>query len=344
MNFFLRKLIILFFLPKRRNKIRSINLEQNKTINIDSIECIAPPAIWTDPKSAYQQEIPGKYLFQCHDICVQGYNGLAFLKRTREKPLVFCESVIGSYHDEAISPVTILPSTNLVGKPVLLINEQNYYHFITEDLPKVLIASEKFEDFEIYDTSGAKFVDDVIKCINPKLKVHKLSPFKTYFIEKYIFSNKNSLDWFINPMIIHYLRNASQRFNKSLVTLGNKRPYVYISRLNTSKRQNNKENHIVEYMKARDDVLLVEFEKLGFLEQINMIKEARKIIGFHGAGFTNILWGPKIDAILEFYSKKWYNSCYQSMAATLEIDHAALDVDDLSAGEVIDRIRLFLDD
>ncbi len=63
------------------------------------------------------------------------------------------------------------------------------------------------------------------------------------------------------------------------------------------------------------------FEKMPFAEQIKTVREARIVMGIHGAGLSNIIAGRKGLKVIELLNPTWFNTCFAQLASQLGFDY-----------------------
>jgi capsular polysaccharide biosynthesis protein len=93
---------------------------------------------------------------------------------------------------------------------------------------------------------------------------------------------------------------------------------IYISRSGRRKIQNEKEfiDLVSEY-----GFETIYCEKLSFIEQINLFKDASVVIGAHGAGIGNILLSPNGIKVLEIRNRNFHGACYYKACNFFGMDY-----------------------
>lgn len=95
---------------------------------------------------------------------------------------------------------------------------------------------------------------------------------------------------------------------------------IYISRRDTSNRKILNEDIIEEMFKGRGYKILT-LENLSLSEQINYFAHAKKIVGPHGAGLTNICFAEPGARLLEICLPNHLNWCYRRLAAVCGLNY-----------------------
>jgi len=92
---------------------------------------------------------------------------------------------------------------------------------------------------------------------------------------------------------------------------------LYISRSQAPKRKVLQEEELTPGLESLGFQMVV-LENLGFAEQVQLLSQARVLVGLHGAGLTNMMWMPPGSVVLELrFPDDSDNNCYFSMASAL---------------------------
>lgn len=176
----------------------------------------------------------------------------------------------------------------------------NYYHWITDVLPKIMLAKEKNifkENFLLlpkfktdFQKKSAQLVTKKIKIINSNLLVENLKNISDLHtsgfprIEFLLKFKKKYLSIFTN----------NKKFNKKK---------IFISRKYNSRRKILNENNIVKILKKKGFYICYP-EKMSFLNQVKMFSNCNTLVSNHGAGLTNMIWMKRFSKIIEIRRPK----------------------------------------
>lgn len=172
----------------------------------------------------------------------------------------------------------------------------NYFHWITEFLPKLEIISDKIP--VLIEKHPAKFITDsldkmgrtYIRLTHPHLKIGFLSIASTRRYNGH--TEKGAVDWLRKT----FVPNKVQRTDRYYIT-----------------REDSDERHILNDSELREDRIVIKPEKMSFTSQVAAFRMAKEIVGPHGAGMTNMVWSKKAK-ITEYFGS-YINPCMENLAA-----------------------------
>ncbi len=112
---------------------------------------------------------------------------------------------------------------------------------------------------------------------------------------------------------VQLLKEKSAKFATDIKPLG---AYIYVSRADTSgktKRSVANEKELVEELKKRGFKVIIP-GKHTLAEQVKMFKEAKVIMGPHGAGLTNLLFADNFKALIELFPENFQCNCFLKLS------------------------------
>jgi capsular polysaccharide biosynthesis protein len=187
----------------------------------------------------------------------------------------------------------------------------NYFHWFTEVLPRVIKAAELHENllflfpFELNEQYQLPSLE--------KLNInYKSIPNKIFFARNLFFSqpSRESTGHFST----HHFKMIREKF--CIPEIGVRKIYVH---RNSNKRSivNSEE---VKYSFIKKGFEVVELENATLNDQISLFSQATILASIHGAALTNMLFMREGSTILEFgLNGEKYDKCYFNMAR--EINH-----------------------
>jgi len=197
-------------------------------------------------------------------------------------------------------------------------HSENYFHWTTDVLPKLIVAKER------------RLLENTT-IILPKFKSNfQLKSVQRLTNNKIFFDSKRNI--FVKNLIyISELHNSGcprKNLLKKIKTYFQNQPLkkerslkIYISRSQSSRRKLLNEDQLVEYLKKKNFIIL-NMEKLNFNDQISLCSRASIIVSVHGAGLTNLLWMKKNTNIIEIRGPEDKNlNPYFVMCKKLKINY-----------------------
>lgn len=200
----------------------------------------------------------------------------------------------------------------------------NYYHWVLELLPRLgLLQALQFQVDAHYVSASAKFQRESLalagiapeQIIDPSNHPHLeastlIAPTRPEIGRP-------------SPQAITLLREL---FWPSIIT-GKKRR-IYITRRLAARRRVLNEGEL-EAMLANHGVEIVETERLGFQEQVQLFADAEWVIAPHGAGLANLVFCKPGAKVLELFATDYVNTCYWAVAGAADLRYHCL----IDAGE-----------
>lgn len=204
--------------------------------------------------------------------------------------------------------ITQLGSPKKISGKVAVIAQEgysNYYHWITEVLPKIALLEEKQVDYDwLY----------VPKLTRPSMRetlekigvdTHKLIEANT---DTYIEADELIIPSFVSRScysprwVVDFLREHLADIKPSLIEDNNKNSLrIYISRAKARRKITN-EDELFSLLEA-EGFVKYHLEDLKVAEQIQLFKQAEVIVAAHGAGLTNSIFCKPKTKIFEIFQE-----------------------------------------
>jgi len=226
-----------------------------------------------------------------------------------------------------------------LGKVIPLLNKlsNNYYHWTTESLTRLAAFIQySGEDYHEYDIIIAADSHAFVK--ESLVALFGIKP------EKIIAWKNNDCGILDKCILISYPFVRTQEtsmtniYNLPLYTLLNKfsltnipspnpaPAFVIISRKNANQRKMLGEQRLQDYFQAIP-FQLIYTEKMSFVEQVYVFRNAKIIIASHGAGLINLMYVNNKPLVIEFFptTRKIRDaSIYYQVARAMNIDYHLL--------------------
>ena len=207
---------------------------------------------------------------------------------------------------------------------------QNYCHVIQEFFVRLIFLSDK------KDPSIIWLPDNLKKYLisDPYKKTFSNMKFKFYPTDKnLIFLNCNYLShsnsrWLIingKKKISDEYINLTNALKKKvcenhLFKYDSRYKHIIVSRSNSIRRKLVNEKELLKRLEPYN-FKLVYFEKCDYETQINIARNCEIMIGYHGAGLTNLLFMKSKSLVLEILNKNYQHEIYKSFSKALKINY-----------------------
>jgi len=249
-------------------------------------------------------------------------------------------NLVGAHKNICIEKGTPRFKKKFKGKVLLLAQgasgHSNYYHWLFDLLPRIKIYSEIYdikdldylyanklkkwqrqslvplglEEMNIIDTQKYRHIeaDEIICTGHP-----------SYFSGYVEHQSKNIPVWVVKWLRETFLCSAKKfTCNDKIFIDRSAAPLTHGQFINDAE--------ISEFL-INKGFTKYRIEKLNFLEEIYLFKNASYVIGAHGAGLTNITFCEKGTKVIEIRSKNHSNSIYSSLSAINNLDYNLISTD-----------------
>jgi hypothetical protein len=202
----------------------------------------------------------------------------------------------------------------------------NYFHWMTDALPKISIAEKAGYKLSQIDTVIVSnellpFQQETLKQIGiEKEKRISLSTHSLLHSEELIMPSATCISGNVSPWIIDYLRLTFKDWMQTDISLPSN---IFIGRKKASKRVLLNEEKVILALENKN-FKTIYLEDLSVKEQIKLFFNARQIVGVHGAGLTNLLFSQVGSFVLELFPVNYVNQCYWTIASYNELEYAYL--------------------
>jgi len=199
----------------------------------------------------------------------------------------------------------------------------NYYHWVIDTLPRLLIIKNYLADSVLLLPRNAKkYMYESVSYFEPG---------ETYEFSKHSYAAIPNL-FIASPLVDSFLHDGEallllrkyiiDRINEKILKLpeaeyNNK---IYISRNNQQYRKIVNENEVCQVLNGYG-FKIVSFEGMSFDEQVSLMMNAKYVVSSHGANLTNILFMPRGGKVLEFNRDTSPVLCFWSLASSIDLDY-----------------------
>lgn len=211
---------------------------------------------------------------------------------------------------------------NIYGIGAVLVSPEshNYYHWLSDVLPRIRLYNTVLDQVQHFCISAdvpQKFIDILPEFgipINKVLLIDEIEKlhFDTLFVASLPGSEGRSPQWGID-----YVRE------KLLKTPPNLNPTrkIYFKRGVVAKRRILNEENVINLLTEYGFDILDPGE-LSIAEQIELMHDARIVVGLHGAALGNLLFASAKCSVIEIFSPDYFRTdCYYTLASLLKMDY-----------------------
>ena len=175
-----------------------------------------------------------------------------------------------------------------------------YFFWLTDCLPKLIKTKDQHEDLRLIYPENWKnlnFVNDTLSLF-PNLK-HEVIPKGTHLqVNNLHLPETRSWSNGIDPKEIKMVRDFIFKKLDDLNVVTNYGDKIYINRNNAKLRKISNHNEVEQLLESQGFKSVI-LENYSFLEQVSILKNAKYVIGVHGAGLANAMFMKENGALLE---------------------------------------------
>lgn len=222
----------------------------------------------------------------------------------------------------------------LSDRPVFIVKVTGYYHFLLEEIPRLLLIVKHFPDVRVLISSKAySFIRDIIQ----ELAIRGIMPDVEYIdnkrpllLEEYVFAQATAYSGFVHSNDIAALRSAFlDKENRP-----SQDKCIYVTRRYSRRSLRNEEQ--IEALMSDFGIEVVILERLSIKDQICLFARTDLVIGLHGAGLSNIVWCSPDTKIIEIFTKSRFVDCYAKISSTLSLNYNPLFVSEHEVANIKD--------
>jgi len=237
--------------------------------------------------------------------------------------------------------------------------ENNYYHWLTECLGRLYLLKKAgiTPDYYIVN-NNLEFQKQWLKLFgisNKQILTPTTHTHKKYNNRYLIQADCLIITTFINNWIpIQFVNDfvsfqklwlpswIGKQYKKIIDKIDSDSFYnIYITRRNAKYRKVINENELIPILQ-KHGFDIIDLDLIPVIEQINIFKKAKMIIGIHGAGLTNMFFCKEGAKILEIYPSNYFDSSFRLQAINLEIDYTYLIGDEVNENVNPQQANIYL--
>lgn len=194
-----------------------------------------------------------------------------------------------------------------------------FFHFVNEMLPKILRIFEYNSKIPIVIFYNETFIKSILTYMGITNPIIPYNGQTRYIVKNAILVTETASG---NPspndiaIIRKYIRCEQPNLIKDTIIVIYRKEHL---------RSISNFDEIYEGLKnSFPNEKFVKFDSLPFDKTVNLFQRAKMIIGAHGAGFSNMIFGTKGIPIIEIFPNDLVNVCYWHLSWILENQHNIL--------------------
>jgi len=198
----------------------------------------------------------------------------------------------------------------------------NYYHWIAEALPRLILLRRVKPDCLILlpGPTPPMYVTRTVKALGFD-RTYIMSPGEILNVPRLHVPALPGLYGCIIPEYVKDVRKAileDVQSEMGIIPVPKRR--VYVSRSMQKWRQLTNESELLELLEFYE-FEVVYFEKMSFIEQVIIMQETQVFLTIHGANMTNMLFLPDESKAIEILSEDNINPSYLYMANSIGLNY-----------------------
>src|SRR5437660_2866497 len=200
----------------------------------------------------------------------------------------------------------------------------NYYHWLLDLVPRVLLLKHATQNFSNYDAlllngSRANYEREILAALGvPPEKIRYVDSHERFQIASAVFPSMDIN--VIAPWKVHGLRDLASSGKP------NQDRRLYLSRARAAVRRIANEDEILEILRQRNFEVF-EAENLSWREQVDLFASASVIVAPHGAALANVVFSKPGTRVAEIATHAGYRDWYWQLAAVAGLSYEVLEAE-----------------
>lgn len=194
-----------------------------------------------------------------------------------------------------------------------------FYHFVNEMLPKILRIYEYNSKIPIITFYNDTFIKNILNYMGVTNPIVPYEGVGQYIVKNAILMTDTASG---NPtpgdieVIRKYIRPQIPPIEQDTIVL--------IYRREAQRSITNFDELYAGLKRRFPKEKFVVFGSMSFYHTVSLFQGAKLIIGGHGAGLSNMLWGAKRTPVIEIFPATMVNACYWHLSWIMENPHYTL--------------------
>ncbi len=264
----------------------------------------------------------------------------------------FSEQLGRSAHDARVLWQTFRPGKNVKGVSVYAgVDGISYYHWLIGTVPKILFVRQRYGSFAGVDQVfvGPKvkesYQSEILHLLNIKEKTQFLGRRSHVVCEEVVLPPSLTCDD-QRELTLEGFTLLRQWLDGFTICESKRSLLLFISRRKAKRRKFRGEDELFSMLEPLG-FNRVDLEDMPWVEQLNLFKKARIVVGGHGAGLANIVVAQPGASLIEIQPPSKKNPCFKNLAAMAQVNYYRIKcgvvrgVESHGADGIIDRNVVF---
>ena len=283
-----------------------------------------PPHPFRTQTASGELRVGPAFVFEIPNVNFWGYYGGAVVTADNAVLADLSPEVWGPANHPIYSRWHLPKSRLLSGRIAIGVTPEasgNYYHWLLDLVPRVLLLKHAAQNFSNYDAlllngSRANYEREILAALGvPPEKIRYVDSRERFQIASAVFPSMDIN--VIAPWKVHGLRDLPFAGKQ------NQHRRLYLSRARAAVRRIANENEISEVLRHRN-FEIVEAENLSWREQANLFAGASVIVAPHGAALANIVFCKPGTRVVEISTRAGYRDWYWQLAAVAGLSYEVM--------------------
>ena len=284
-----------------------------------------PPHPFRTQTSSGELRVGPAFVFEIPNVNFWGYYGGAVVTADNAVLADLSPEVWGPANHPIYSRWQLPKSRLLSGRIAIGVTPEasgNYYHWLLDLVPRVLLLKHAAQNFSNYDAlllngSRANYEREILAALGvPPEKIRYVDSRERFQIASAVFPSMDIN--VIAPWKVHGLRDLPFSGKQ------NQHRRLYLSRARAAVRRIANENEISEVLRHRN-FEIVEAENLSWPEQANLFAGASVIVAPHGVALANIVFCKPGTRVVEISTRAGYGDWYWQLAAVAGLSYEVME-------------------
>lgn len=261
------------------------------------------------------------YVWQLNEITCSSLYGGALINKSNKLYKRFTFFPWGSHIHPALSLPYLGRNVNSINKAIFLITPEaanNYYHWVTDLLPRLLILvkyglADYLNRVIILHSPSKAYEDESLAMAGiDRSHVIRLKAFETLTVNDLIVVDYSGLN---KPFPIWKKQLLDTLLPQRRIQ---EKAKIYLLRGNQARRKLIGEERLITLLE-KEGFIIIDPQQLTFRDQINVLQSAEVVVALHGASLTNIVFCEPQTLIVELRSTHLPPEHYSAIAKTYQL-------------------------